>query len=195
MIRDGDVVFAVALCGETSVRPTLARKNIAQFAQGFPEIPSRDITGAASSHQNFIPHKMQPDEFGGLHGFVEVTVSCFTHVLVQLIQGIGLGEDGETQRARTVATFLSLAHFENNLAHYWTIAEIQASGKPGVAYEKPASGLPLPPNSAFGFGDAQVIDAGVAESNVTELIELPVLVAVSAVPLAYPVKPPATSRS
>jgi hypothetical protein len=75
-----------------------------------------DSHAGASYRNHFFAHEVEPDQFG-LLTFLKMAPNGVPHVLVELGEVIGLGENGFSQRARRVAAFGRFLHHENEFGH------------------------------------------------------------------------------
>jgi hypothetical protein len=73
---------------------------------------------AASPRENFISHKVQSNQPGRLHGFIEIAVDRVFNHRPQLFEGVALGVNAVTQCGSRIATVhFVFAHLKDNLAH------------------------------------------------------------------------------
>jgi hypothetical protein len=86
---------------------------------------------AVSSCQDFISHKVEPDQPGCFHGFIEVAIDGVFHHRPQLFECVALGVDAITQCGGRITTVhFVFAHLEDDLAHGSNLGGCLGRGKP-----------------------------------------------------------------
>src|SRR5436309_2918323 len=83
------VVLAAKLCGHAEMGAFLAGDRVTENLQRLDQSVSRNVAGQfhprrGSASQNLVADKMEADDFGSIHRFVEVAVHSLADVGAQL---------------------------------------------------------------------------------------------------------------